>query len=182
MVRKEHEIQSKLEAEGSDFIRMLIPNNYVNKLIGVKGNMVREIAAKSGGARIIIISDRNKEKQLSDCIVTISGSLANKQDAACLIIQQLESFRLSAPIQNPSNPYVKIQPRESERALDVNIGLRKREEIKENKNGDHNNLTKQNKRGHMNESSSERDNKHKKEKSHGDEPLIRKNRNKHSEE
>lgn len=55
--------------------------------------MVREIAAKACGAQIKIDSDQEAEKELQDCIVTIAGSLANKQDAACLILEQLEEFR-----------------------------------------------------------------------------------------
>lgn len=55
--------------------------------------MVREIAAKSCGAQIKICSDQEQEKRLQDCIVTVAGNLASKQDAACIILEQLEEFR-----------------------------------------------------------------------------------------
>ena len=57
---------------------MLIPNNFVTKLIGAKGSMVRDIAKKSMGAQIKILSDRASERELQECIVTIAGSLANR--------------------------------------------------------------------------------------------------------
>lgn len=76
-----------------------MPNTYVTKLIGKstlllieEGSMVREIAARSCGAQIKICSDQEQERRRQDCIVTIAGSLANKQDAACIILEQLEEF------------------------------------------------------------------------------------------
>ena len=132
MLRKEHELHARNEGGDAELIRMLIPNNYVSKMIGTKGCMVRELAAKSGGAQIKIISNKEAERQLHDCIVTIAGSLANKQDAACLIIQQLETFRLSAPASQPNNPFVKVQqgalPRPRDRSTDEEIELGKREQ------------------------------------------------------
>ena len=56
--------------------------------------MVREIAARSCGAQIKIYSDKEQEKELQDCIVTIAGTLANKQDAACIILEQIEEFKV----------------------------------------------------------------------------------------
>ena len=75
-------------------IKMLIPNNFVTKLIGAKGGMVREIAKKSMGAQIKILSDRKSERELQECVVTIAGTLANRQDAACLIMEQIEKFKI----------------------------------------------------------------------------------------
>ncbi len=57
--------------------------------------MVREIAARSCGAQIKICSDIEQEKRLQDCIVNIAGSLANKQDAVCIILEQIEEFNQS---------------------------------------------------------------------------------------
>lgn len=59
--------------------------------------MIREIAAKSLGAQIKIMSSKETERELQDCIVTIAGSLKNKQDACSLIIEQLEVFRAGTP-------------------------------------------------------------------------------------
>lgn len=55
--------------------------------------MVRKIAARSCGAQIKILSSREQEREKQDCIVTIAGSLANKQDAICIILEELEFFR-----------------------------------------------------------------------------------------
>lgn len=76
--------------------------------------MVRELAAKSSGAQIKIMSDREKEKQFQDCIVTIAGSLKNKQDACSLIIEQLEAFRLGAPANQNSKTFDKEDVRDTE--------------------------------------------------------------------
>lgn len=55
--------------------------------------MIREIAAKSLGAQIKIMSSKETERELQDCVVTIAGSLKNKQDACGLIVEQIEGFR-----------------------------------------------------------------------------------------
>jgi hypothetical protein len=82
-------------------IKILMSNAYVNKLIGkgslpahLGGNQVREIAARACGAQIKICSSLEQEKELQDCIVTIAGNLANKQDAVCIILEALEEFNL----------------------------------------------------------------------------------------
>lgn len=59
--------------------------------------MIREIAAKSLGAQIKIMSSKEAEREAQDCIVTIAGSLKNKQDACGLIVEQIEAFRSGAP-------------------------------------------------------------------------------------
>lgn len=86
-----------------DMIKILMSNAYVTKLIGrgkldahsLGGNQVREIAARACGAQIKICSSLEQEKELQDCIVTIAGNLANKQDAVCIILEALEEFNLS---------------------------------------------------------------------------------------
>jgi len=60
--------------------------------------MIREIAAKAGGAQIKIMSDKQSEREHQDCVVTIAGSLANKQDAVCYILEQIEIFKNGGPI------------------------------------------------------------------------------------
>lgn len=55
--------------------------------------MIREIAARSSGAQIKIWSSKEEEKHIQDCVVAIAGSLANKQDAACIVLEQLEEFK-----------------------------------------------------------------------------------------
>jgi hypothetical protein len=59
------------------------------------GKQIREIAARACGAQIKICSNPEQEKELQDCIVTIAGNLANKQDAVCIILEALEEFNLS---------------------------------------------------------------------------------------
>lgn len=42
-------------------LKMLIPANYVTKLIGQKGYMIRDIIERSGGAQIKILSDKQEK-------------------------------------------------------------------------------------------------------------------------
>jgi hypothetical protein len=104
LIRRLHEFHNKDQRESSKdakgIVKILMSNAYVTKLIGksrfllkLGGAMVREIAAKSCGAQIKICSDQEQEKRLQDCIVTVAGNLASKQDAACIILEQLEEFR-----------------------------------------------------------------------------------------
>lgn len=75
--------------------------------------MIRELAAKSGGAQIKILSDKQSEKgftknkklshinlfpEYQECLINIAGSIANKQDASCLILEQLEIFKNGGPV------------------------------------------------------------------------------------
>lgn len=108
LIRRLHEF-AYLEAAGMDYyktqqggehLRILISNLFVSKLIGKGsfgltrgGSMIRELAAKSLGAQIKIISSRKTEISPQYCIVTVAGSLANKQDAVCSILEQIEEFR-----------------------------------------------------------------------------------------
>lgn len=95
-------------------LKMMIPNNFVTKLIGQNGCMVRELAAKSGGAQIKILSNKKTERNLKDCIVTINGSLDNKRQASLLIIRQIEIFKNGGPLlisgkalgKNPAQQYM----------------------------------------------------------------------------
>ena len=92
--------------------------------------MIREIAAKSSGAQIKIMSSKEDEKELQDCVVTIAGSLKNKQDACSIIIEQLESFKTGAPpgtvnkhndrevSRNPERPYEKEASKYGEKSYD----------------------------------------------------------------
>lgn len=70
-------------------LKMLIPSNYVTKLIGQKGYMIRDIIDRSGGAQIKIMSDKQAERDTRECIISINGSKENKIDAACLILEQI---------------------------------------------------------------------------------------------
>ncbi len=79
---------------------MLIPKSYVTKLIGSKGCMIQDIASESGGATIKILSNKKTEKEndLPEIIVSIAGSLGPMQDAACLIVEQMEVFKNGGPV------------------------------------------------------------------------------------
>lgn len=79
--------------------------------------MIREIAAKSSGAQIKIMSSKEAERELQDCVVTIAGSLKNKQDACALIIEQVEAFKLGAPTV-PSKPLEREISRGADKSYD----------------------------------------------------------------
>ena len=90
------------ESMSFNFERMflIIPSIFITKLIGAGGCMIRELAAKSGGAQIKILSNREKERdhRIRECVMSIAGSLVNKQDAACLVLEQIESFKNGGPV------------------------------------------------------------------------------------
>jgi len=82
---------------------MLIPANYVTKLIGqsklivnLEGYMIRDIIERSGGAIIKILSDKQEKDR--ECIISINGSKENKIDAVCFIMEQIECFKNGGPI------------------------------------------------------------------------------------
>merc|ERR1712226_483594 len=62
ILRRAYEFTMLRKDNYTEMIKMLIPTNYVSKLIGAKGTMVRELAKKSMGAQIKIMSDRELEK------------------------------------------------------------------------------------------------------------------------
>lgn len=105
LIRRLHEYIVKRVEEGKeqkDMIKILIPNCYVTKLIGkgsktsqVGGNQIREIAARACGAQIKICSNLEQEKERQECIVTVAGNLANKQDAVCIILEVIEEINLN---------------------------------------------------------------------------------------
>lgn len=79
-------------------LKILIPSNYVTKLIGQKGYMIRDIIERSGGAQIKILSDKQSERDVRECIIAINGTRENKVDATCLILEQIECFKNGGPI------------------------------------------------------------------------------------
>lgn len=93
IIRRANEYIQRNKYE-KDMIKVLIPNTYVSNLIGRRGAVVRKIAARSCGAQIKILSSREQEREKQDCIVTVAGTLANKQDAVCIILEELEILRL----------------------------------------------------------------------------------------
>ena len=70
------------DRKGHDYtFKMLIPSNYVTKLIGqsiftfiLEGYMIRDITERSGGAQIKILSDRQSERDARECIISINGT------------------------------------------------------------------------------------------------------------
>jgi len=51
--------------------------------------MIRDIIDRSGGAQIKILSEKQNERDIRECIISINGSKENKIDAACLILEQI---------------------------------------------------------------------------------------------
>jgi hypothetical protein len=93
-------IRATYDGKDSYSLRMLIHKAYVTKLIGAGGCMIQEIANFSGGASIKILSNKLDERKSSssDIIVCIAGSLPSIQDAACIIIEQMECFKKGGPV------------------------------------------------------------------------------------
>lgn len=76
-------------------IKIIIPNSVVTKIIGAKGCMIRELAFKSGGARIKILAKKYHTE--SECCLTIEGELEYKVNATKLIIELNEIFKYGGP-------------------------------------------------------------------------------------
>ena len=88
LLRRAQEYENVSKSYSSDVVKLLIPNNFVTKLIGasiyflfgvvctyisiIEGCMIREIAAKAGGAQIKILSDKQSEKGITLCIIFVS--------------------------------------------------------------------------------------------------------------
>ncbi|CAD8106620.1 unnamed protein product [Paramecium primaurelia] len=94
LIRRVSEHQKKQELE----IKIVMPASYASKLIGAKGCQIRDLATKSKGAQIKVLSDKDETDHDYNCIVQIAGNLQNKQDASKLILQQIECFKNGGPI------------------------------------------------------------------------------------
>lgn len=60
--------------------------------------MIRQIAARSGGTQIKILSDKSSERDLPEIVVSIAGTLKGKQEAAAIILEQIELFKNGGPV------------------------------------------------------------------------------------
>jgi len=78
VIKNLEECMVKSECSNSSIVKIQIPTSMSHKIIGPKGNMVREIYQRSEGARIKILSDRESEKRLKNTILTIEGSLPSR--------------------------------------------------------------------------------------------------------
>ncbi|CAD8162164.1 unnamed protein product [Paramecium pentaurelia] len=79
-------------------IRIIMPANFASKLIGAKGCQIKELANKARGAQIKVLSDRDDTDIGQDCLVQVTGSMENKQEATILILEQIECFKNGGPI------------------------------------------------------------------------------------
>ncbi|CAD8087530.1 unnamed protein product [Paramecium sonneborni] len=79
-------------------IRIVMPSNFASKLIGAKGCQIKELANKARGAQIKVLSDKDDSDIVQDCLVQVSGSMENKQEATILILEQIECFKNGGPI------------------------------------------------------------------------------------
>ncbi|CAD8173006.1 unnamed protein product [Paramecium octaurelia] len=79
-------------------IRIVMPANFASKLIGPKGCQIKELANKAKGAQIKVLSDRDDTDPNQDCLVQVTGSIENKQEATILILEQIECFKNGGPI------------------------------------------------------------------------------------
>ncbi len=55
--------------------------------------MIKEIKAQSGGAKIKILSDKQKEKEMHETVLSIGGTLEAKIQAASIITERIEIFQ-----------------------------------------------------------------------------------------
>jgi transcription antitermination factor NusA-like protein len=95
-------VEEYYRQQGNDFNRysfnIVIPANYVTKIIGAGGCMVKNIAQLANGAQIKINSDKDSKRNLREVIVAINGTIEGKYRAAYLIIEQVEIFKNGGPV------------------------------------------------------------------------------------
>ena len=85
-------LSSFYEASEKDFnhipLAVLVPFNYVTKIIGAKGCLIKELCNKTG-ANIRVCSDKD-EVYTTDIVVTIEGSNEEKYRGAKAILEKVE--------------------------------------------------------------------------------------------
>mmetsp|Transcript_11432 Transcript_11432/g.1712 ORF Transcript_11432/g.1712 Transcript_11432/m.1712 type:complete len:86 (-) Transcript_11432:397-654(-) len=78
VIKNLEESMIRSDCPNNSIVKIQIPTSLCHKIIGPKGNTVREIYQRSDGARIKILSDRESEKQLKSTVLTIEGSLPSR--------------------------------------------------------------------------------------------------------
>lgn len=87
--------------ESDRFIaQLLITKQYITKLIGKDGCMIQSIGQRAGTHDIKILSDKKLEKQedIPEIPVKISGSVGSIVKAFKMIIEQIECFKQGGPV------------------------------------------------------------------------------------
>ena len=88
------------EASEKDYsgvpLALLIPYNLVTKIIGAGGSLIKQLVQKTG-AQIRVNSSKN-EPHVDEVVVTIDGTLEQKQRGAIAILNQIELFRSGGPV------------------------------------------------------------------------------------
>ena len=77
---------------------VVIPANYVTKIIGAGGCMVKNISKEAYGAQIKINSVKDSKQNAREVSVAINGTIEGKYKAAHLIIEQVEIFKNGGPV------------------------------------------------------------------------------------
>lgn len=90
----------ELQDKAADTVKLLIPQQFVAKIIGtgtlqcyLGGNMIREISAGSGGAQVVVLSDKENEQATDEIAVLITGTKEMKVEAASLVTEKIATFR-----------------------------------------------------------------------------------------
>ena len=93
-------LTSYYEASNKDFgevpLAVLIPFNYVTKIIGAGGCLIKELVVKTG-AQIRVCSSKD-DPYTSEIVVTIDGSNEAKLRGAKAILEKVELFKNGGPI------------------------------------------------------------------------------------
>lgn len=82
-----------VDVENKDKIVILIPYSYVVKVIGPKGKLIKEISASSGGAKVIILADKNFSREQKKSEVVVEGSTESKIAALISLFELINSIR-----------------------------------------------------------------------------------------
>ena len=74
-------------------VNLYIPSYAIVKIIGPKGSLIKEISHNSGGARIIILGDKNSTKEQKNTRVVIEGSFDSKKTAIITLFGLIDDIR-----------------------------------------------------------------------------------------
>ena len=93
-------LTSYYEASNKDFLdvplAVMIPYNYVTKIIGAKGCLIKELVVKTG-AQIRVCSSK-EDPYTTDVVATIDGTNEAKLRGARAILEKVELFKNGGPI------------------------------------------------------------------------------------
>ena len=79
--------------DGPKPLNLYIPSYAIVKIIGPKGSLIKELSHNSGGAKIIILGDKNSTKDQKNTKVVIEGTFDSKRFAVLSLFELIDQIR-----------------------------------------------------------------------------------------